>query len=171
MKAVINVAQLKKYVEPAAPTDELDPDDFDEDNLQEDELIPEEDSIPVVARNVVKPTKEKKRKKAKRLDQVEHDQEREDEELEEEWEVQDILDCRIRNGRKEYRILWKDYDIDAATWEPTEACENAEAKVITFHKEKGLWCETCKLKVFSKSGLKTHMKSEHSKQSIKTTGI
>jgi hypothetical protein len=43
-----------------------------------------------------------------------------------EWEVEDIVDSRVRDGRVEYLIHWKGFDKSADTWEPevnlTETC-------------------------------------------------
>jgi hypothetical protein len=80
-------------------------------------------------------------------------------ELEEEMEVKDILDCRVYKGQRQYKVLWKNYDISEATWEPADSCANANTKVLQFHKEKKLWCSKCNFRAFTKAGIRTHVKS------------
>lgn len=35
-----------------------------------------------------------------------------------EYEVERLLDSRVKHGRTEYRVLWKGYELKDATWEP-----------------------------------------------------
>ncbi len=51
-----------------------------------------------------------------------------------EYEVEDILDSRIRRNRKEYLVKWKGYDgIDAVTWEPESNVEHLADLLQKFH--------------------------------------
>lgn len=50
---------------------------------------------------------------------------------EEEWEVEDILDARIRRGKPRYCVKWTGYD--APTWEDARGINGLQA-VDRFHK-------------------------------------
>jgi hypothetical protein len=43
-----------------------------------------------------------------------------DEDVTAEYEVEKILDKRVKKGKTEYLIRWKDYGSEDDTWEPTE---------------------------------------------------
>jgi hypothetical protein len=43
-----------------------------------------------------------------------------DDEVIEEYEVEHILDKRVRQGKTEYLVKWKGYENNENTWEPTE---------------------------------------------------
>ena len=54
-----------------------------------------------------------------------------------EWEVNGVLDSRVRGKRLEYLVEWSGYeddDVDRATWEPAEALDNAPEYVAEFHR-------------------------------------
>lgn len=51
-----------------------------------------------------------------------------------EYEVEEILDSRIKNGRLEYFIHWQGYGINERTWEPSANVTNAFEKVREFHR-------------------------------------
>jgi transposase InsO family protein len=55
----------------------------------------------------------------------------------EEFEVEDILDRRVRTygkgQREEYLVLWKGYPVWEATWEPKANLANAAERVHAFH--------------------------------------
>jgi hypothetical protein len=54
------------------------------------------------------------------LDKTENNETTENiEALDEEFEVEKIIDKRVRNGKTEYRVRWAEYGSDADTWEPT----------------------------------------------------
>jgi hypothetical protein len=42
----------------------------------------------------------------------------------EEYEVEKILKTRTRNGKKEYKILWRGYPLSMASWIPAENLKN-----------------------------------------------
>ncbi|KAI6224432.1 Chromo domain-containing protein [Aphelenchoides fujianensis] len=44
----------------------------------------------------------------------------EENEDEEDWDVEEILDHRVRRGVKEYKVLWLGYPIEQASWEPLD---------------------------------------------------
>jgi hypothetical protein len=51
----------------------------------------------------------------------------------EEYEVDRILDSRLRRGRLQYLVLWKGYPLSDATWEPVTHLQNAPEAIRTFH--------------------------------------
>jgi len=50
-----------------------------------------------------------------------------------EYEVEDILDLRIRRGQLEYLVHWRGYPISERTWEPTSNLINVPLKIQEFH--------------------------------------
>ena len=57
-----------------------------------------------------------------------------------EFEVETILDKKIKDGEVFYRIKWRGYNLRHATWEPVENLGNAPSKIELFEKaleEKG----------------------------------
>lgn len=50
-----------------------------------------------------------------------------------EWEVEAILDSRIRRRKLEYLVCWKGYDIEDSSWEPAAHVTNAADLVKAFH--------------------------------------
>ena len=51
----------------------------------------------------------------------------------EEYEVESILDSRIRRGKLEYLVHWRGYLISERTWEPASNLSNAPEKIRIFH--------------------------------------
>ncbi|KAG9225531.1 hypothetical protein CCMSSC00406_0003034 [Pleurotus cornucopiae] len=52
---------------------------------------------------------------------------------ENEYEVENILDSRLRQGRLEYLVKWKGYTDEHNTWEPKKNLENAPEQTRAFH--------------------------------------
>jgi len=78
---------------------------------------------------------------------------------ENDYEVREVIGIRTTKKRGvEYRVLWKGFHEEDATWEPKENLENAQELVEEFHKKNGLYCEECGFLAIAKSGLLTHMK-------------
>ena len=50
-----------------------------------------------------------------------------------EYEVEEILDSRVKNRCLEYFIQWKGYGVSERTWEPSSNVKNAPQKVCEFH--------------------------------------
>jgi len=50
-----------------------------------------------------------------------------------EWEVEEILDSRIRRGKIQYLVHWQGYGPHERTWEPLENLSNAAETVAEFH--------------------------------------
>jgi len=50
-----------------------------------------------------------------------------------EFEVEEILDSRIKYKKLEYLVSWKGYSIEDRTWEPISNLENSEDLVKEFH--------------------------------------
>lgn len=55
-------------------------------------------------------------------------------EEEEEYEVEKILDSRIRRGKLEYFVKWKGFPTSENSWEPTENTTHASRKIAEFHR-------------------------------------
>ena len=60
--------------------------------------------------------------------------EKESGESEELFEIEEILDMRFRNGRREYLLKWKGYPQSENTWEPEENIDDQEF-LAAFRKE------------------------------------
>jgi len=52
----------------------------------------------------------------------------------EEYEVAGVLDSRVRYGKLEYLVHWKDWPVSARTWEPKDHLANAPELVDKFHR-------------------------------------
>jgi len=50
-----------------------------------------------------------------------------------EYEVDAVLDSRIRRNKLQYLVGWKGYGLEERTWEPAENLENAKEAVAAFH--------------------------------------
>ena len=51
-----------------------------------------------------------------------------------EWEVDHIVDSRLKNKKLEYLIHWRGYDDSDCTWEPKSNLRNAKDTIHDFHK-------------------------------------
>ena len=58
-----------------------------------------------------------------------------EEEDEPEYEVEKLLDSRIRWRRIEYLVKWKGYDDGHNSWEPVTNLTNAKRSITAFHKK------------------------------------
>ena len=52
---------------------------------------------------------------------------------EEEYEVETILDSRMRRGRLQYHIHWKGYPVSERSWEPVEFVQHCPDLIRSFH--------------------------------------
>lgn len=52
-----------------------------------------------------------------------------------EYEVEAIIEQRIRNGRNEYLIKWKGYSATENTWEPTKHLQSCRNMIKRFHQD------------------------------------
>jgi transposase InsO family protein len=52
----------------------------------------------------------------------------------EEFEVETVLDSRIRRRKLQYLVHWKDWPISSRTWEPPEYLANAQELINAFHR-------------------------------------
>jgi len=52
----------------------------------------------------------------------------------EEFEVETVLDSRLRHGQLQYFVHWKDWPISSRTWEPAANLANAPGPVDAFHR-------------------------------------
>ena len=51
-----------------------------------------------------------------------------------EYEVEEVLDSRIRRRKLQYYVHWKNWPISERTWEPPDNLANAQALVDDFHR-------------------------------------
>jgi hypothetical protein len=51
-----------------------------------------------------------------------------------EYEVEEIVDSRVRRGRLQYCVKWKGYPYEERTWEPVSNLEHAKNAISDFHK-------------------------------------
>jgi|ERR1700722_6192493 len=51
----------------------------------------------------------------------------------EEYEVEEVLDSRMRQGKLEYLVHWKGYPQDEDTWELEENVQNSADLILQFH--------------------------------------
>ena len=52
-----------------------------------------------------------------------------------EYEVEKIIDSRLKRGKLQYLIKWKNYPIEESTWEPEDHLERAKSTITKFHLE------------------------------------
>jgi len=51
-----------------------------------------------------------------------------------EWEVKEILDCRMRGQQRQYLVSWKGFRPQENSWEPVANLENCKELVDQFNK-------------------------------------
>ena len=56
----------------------------------------------------------------------------------EEFDVEEILDTRIRRKRREYLVKWKGYGSEDNTWEPEKNLEHSPLAIAAFNKKLSL---------------------------------
>ena len=52
-----------------------------------------------------------------------------------EYEVEEVLDSRLKQGKLEYLVKWSGYTEDHNTWEPKANCANLHDLIEDFHKK------------------------------------
>ncbi len=52
-----------------------------------------------------------------------------------EWEVEKILDSKIKDGGVIFFIKWTGWPIGESTWEPEKHCTHCKAIISEFHKK------------------------------------
>ena len=52
-----------------------------------------------------------------------------------EYEVEEVLDSRLKKGKLEYLVKWSGYTDEYNTWEPVSNLENSKETIEDFHKE------------------------------------
>ena len=52
-----------------------------------------------------------------------------------EYEVEEVLDSRLKRGKLEYLVKWSGYTNEYNTWEPVSNLENSKEAIEDFHKE------------------------------------
>ena len=50
------------------------------------------------------------------------------------YEVEEVLDSRLKRGKLEYLVKWSGYTDDHNTWEPESNLENSKESINDFHK-------------------------------------
>ena len=53
---------------------------------------------------------------------------------EEEWEVEEVLDSRVKRGNLKYLVHWKGYTKEDDSWELSDNLKNSKKVVSDFHK-------------------------------------
>ena len=56
----------------------------------------------------------------------------------EEYNVEEILDSRLKRGKIEYLVKWEGYSNEENTWEPLGHLKNAKEAIADFHKKNPL---------------------------------
>src|SRR6202023_2131078 len=51
-----------------------------------------------------------------------------------EYEVEEVIDSRLKRGKLEYLVKWSGYTDDYNTWEPKTNLENAAEAIADFHR-------------------------------------
>jgi Integrase zinc binding domain/Chromo (CHRromatin Organisation MOdifier) domain/Integrase core domain len=54
---------------------------------------------------------------------------------EEEWEVEQVLDARVKRGKLDFLVRWKGFEREADTWEPEANLENSPELVKVFYQK------------------------------------
>ena len=52
-----------------------------------------------------------------------------------EYEVEEVLDSRLKKGKLEYLVKWSGYTDKYNTWEPVSNLENSKKAIADFHRE------------------------------------
>ena len=52
-----------------------------------------------------------------------------------EYEVEEVLDSRLKKGKLEYLVKWSGYTDEYNTWEPVSNLENSKEAIEDFHKD------------------------------------
>ena len=50
-----------------------------------------------------------------------------------EWEVKEILDSTLEQGKLLYIVDWMGYGLESRTWEPTEHVTNSRDTIADYH--------------------------------------
>jgi len=66
---------------------------------------------------------------------VEEEKKEESEEEDEEFEVELIFDKMIKKGTVYYKVKWKNYSMEDATWEPEANLDNAPLKIREYENQ------------------------------------
>lgn len=83
------------------------------------------------------------------------------EDTEIEYEVKEIIGMKVMKKKLFYRVVWKGFDMDDATWEPIDHLTNTIEKVKEYHRKIGLICEECDYLARTKRGLEGHRRKKH----------
>ena len=51
-----------------------------------------------------------------------------------EYEVEEVIDSRLKRGKLEYLVKWSGYTDDYNTWEPESNLDNSKEAINDFHK-------------------------------------
>ena len=53
--------------------------------------------------------------------------------MSDEYEVEKIVDKRVKNGKVEYKIKWVGYSMQECTWEPLKNLENIKKMIDDYN--------------------------------------
>ena len=79
-----------------------------------------------------------------------------------EYEVERILDHRLRKGKEEFLIKWKGYSEKECSWEPRDNLIGVDRLLIQYLEKHELPCQHCSFKTLDEKKLRKHQEERHS---------
>ena len=147
MRQIVHVSRLQKYVTPNKPTNEpvlTDMDDFDWDVEMEQLKEPNQQNIDTAKQTTIKNNNDSMELELNG-------------EQEKEYEVQNIINIRKKNGKCQYLVRWKGYSASKDSWEPAENL-NCNNLIDMYHRNTDTLCNNCGFRAYTVHGLMTHAK-------------
>jgi len=183
LQPIVHVSRLKKYTTPIRPMEDIEI----EDEQELEELVIEATDTdrriqmaPVKQKTNKKKEIETKKRKAQSAAEDEADDEghndvvdgqhaddmeldNQEEELvqESEYEVEEVLAHKYKDGQLFYSIKWRGFPREQNTWEPEENCIHARDKISEYRQKCPHRCFDCGYLPTTKNGLRNHRKTVH----------